>query len=125
MNRIAFLFPGQGSQKVGMGLDFYDSDTAAREIFAMAEATSGSPIRRLCFEGPMAELTETVHLQPCLTAVNLAILGAVTAAGIRPADCAGHSLGVFSALFAGGVVSLEDTFRLVVRRGNLMHRDAQ
>jgi [acyl-carrier-protein] S-malonyltransferase len=118
------VFPGQGSQKVGMGQDLYQSDAEVRDLFALADKVSGLPITRLCFEGPMEALTETIHLQPAITAVNLACLAVLQKAGIRPIVCAGHSLGEFSALHAAGVVSMQDCFELVYQRGLFMHREA-
>jgi [acyl-carrier-protein] S-malonyltransferase len=124
VKKIAFLFPGQGSQKVGMGQDLAGSSDDAARIFSTADRVTGLPVSRLCFEGPMAELTQTVNLQPAVTAVNLAFLAAAEKAGIRPRVCAGHSLGEYSALCAAGVVSMEDCLRLVFKRGKLMHREA-
>ena len=124
VKKTVFLFPGQGSQKVGMGKDLYDRFASTRGIFAMADDLAGLPVTRLCFEGPMAQLTETVNLQPAVTAVNLAILAILQENGVTPAITAGHSLGEYSALCAAGVISPEDTFRLVTRRGQLMHREA-
>ena len=84
--KIAVVFPGQGSQFVGMGKEFCDSTPRARDIFSLAEKASGLPLERLCFEGPMDELTQTVNLQPAITAVNLICWQALRAAGIRGGD---------------------------------------
>lgn len=124
MSKTAFLFPGQGSQAVGMGRDIYQAHEFARDIFAMADEIAATDIARLCFEGPMADLTQTVNLQPAVTAVNLAFLAAIEGAGISAQIVAGHSLGEYSALCAAGVVSPRDALRLVQRRGELMHREA-
>ena len=124
MKKIAFLFPGQGSQAVGMGLDFYQEYDVVREIFDMAEEISKINISKLCFKGPMEDLTQTVNLQPAVTTVNLACLTAIEKEGVTPDICAGHSLGEYSAIRASDIVSREDTFRMVFKRGELMHREA-
>lgn len=124
MKKTAFLFPGQGSQAVGMGQDLFEAHDFARNIFETANDIAGTDIARLCFEGPMADLTQTVNLQPAVTAVNLAFLAAIEKAGISADVMAGHSLGEYSALCAAGIVSPRDTLRLVQRRGELMHREA-
>lgn len=124
MKRIAFLFPGQGSQKIGMGKDVYNESALAKEIFLMAEKVTGLPIRTLCFEGPPTELAATKHLQPALTTINLALLACIFSTGIRPVVCAGHSLGEYSALAAANIVSPWDCLRLVQKRGELMHRES-
>ncbi len=124
MKKTAYLFPGQGSQAVGMGLDFYQEFDVVRELFDSVEEISRINISKLCFKGPIEDLTETVNLQPAITAVNLACFTAMEKAGLEPAISAGHSLGEYSALCASGIVSREDTFRLVFKRGELMHREA-
>jgi [acyl-carrier-protein] S-malonyltransferase len=124
LKKAAYLFPGQGSQAVGMGLDFYQEFDVVRELFDMVEEISRINISELCFKGPFEDLTATVNLQPAITVVNLACLTAMEKAGLEPTISAGHSLGEYSALCASGIVSREDTFRLVFKRGELMHREA-
>ncbi len=125
MKKTALLFPGQGSQYVGMGQSFVQENDAAQKLFAMAEDISGIPLQQLCFEGPMEDLTRVLHLQPALTAVNLACYQHLQQQlpDFKPAFVAGHSLGEYSALQAAGVLSREDTMRLVTKRGELMERE--
>ncbi len=124
MRKTAFLFPGQGSQSVGMGLDLYQEYAFVRELFDMAEETCSINLSKLCFKGPMEDLTMTVNLQPAVTVVNLAFLAAIEEEGIKPDVSAGHSLGEYSALRASGIISNQDTFSLVYRRGELMHHES-
>ena len=124
MKKIAFLFPGQGSQSVGMGEEFYREYDIVREIFDMTEEVTRINISKLCFKGPMEDLTMTVNLQPAVTAVNLACLAVIEKENITCQYSAGHSLGEYGALCNASVISKEDTIRLVYRRGELMHREA-
>ena len=107
-----------------MGQDLYDNFPEARDIFQEAQTVSGIDVQTLCFEGPMNTLTQTVNLQPAVTAVNLAILTVLQKKGIEPDVCAGHSLGEYSALCGAGILSIADTLQLVFKRGQLMHREA-
>lgn len=124
MSKTAFLFPGQGSQTVGMGFDFYQEYDFVRELFDMVDEITKINISRLCFKGPMEELILTINLQPAITAVCLAFLTALEKEGIRADISAGHSLGEYSAIYAAGVVSKEDILKLAFKRGELMHREA-
>ena len=103
MKKTAFLFPGQGSQAVGMGLDFYQEYDVVRELFDMAEEISKINISKLCFNGPMEDLTQTFNLQPAVTAVNLTCLTIIEKEDVTSDICAGHSLGEYSALVAAGI----------------------
>lgn len=117
MNRIAFLFPGQGSQMVGMGKDFFDHTSLSREIFMRADEALDYKISRLCFEGPETELKLTQNTQPALLVVSYI---AYALLGIEPSIAAGHSLGEYSALVAAGSLRFEDALRLVHKRGKYM-----
>lgn len=118
--KIAILFPGQGSQYVGMGAGFLETSGSARALMATAESISGLPVKNLCLDGPLEDLTSVTRLHPALTVVNLICWQALRDAGIKPDFVAGHSLGEYSALCAAEVLSVEDTLRLVTRRGELM-----
>jgi [acyl-carrier-protein] S-malonyltransferase len=117
MKRFACLFPGQGSQSVGMGKDLHDGYPEARELFAKADEALGYSISRLCFEGPEEELRLTRNTQPALLTVSTI---AFTLLAAEPVVAAGHSLGEYSALVAAGVLSFEDAVRLVHKRGVYM-----
>ena len=117
MKRFACLFPGQGSQAVGMGKDLHDQFAEAREVFDRADAALGYSIRKLCFEGPEDELRLTRNTQPALLTVSTI---AFRLLGEAPAVAAGHSLGEYSALVAAGVLAFDDAVRLVHKRGLYM-----
>lgn len=120
---IAWLFPGQGAQFVGMGRDLCDASPEARAVFTAADDALGFSLSSLCFDGPEDALTQTVNTQPALVTHAIAALAAGVAAGAvteRPAFVAGHSLGEYAALIAAGAVDFEDGVRLVRERGRLM-----
>lgn len=123
-DRVIYLFPGQGSQKVGMGRDLYETHPAAREVFDEADRILGFPLSRLCFEGPEETLTDTVNAQPAIFATSLACwraLESVTGDAFpAPSFVAGHSLGEYSALAAGGALDFAAGLQLVRERGRLM-----
>lgn len=126
MKKTAILFPGQGSQYLGMGNAFIKADSDAAALMDMAENISGFPLRKLCVDGPLEDLTRVLHLQPALTAVNLICWQQLQKAlpDFTPAWVGGHSLGEYSALHAAGVLSAEDTIALVTRRGEFMERES-
>ncbi len=117
---VAFVFPGQGSQKVGMGKALADAFPEAGEVFAETDAALGFPLSRLCFEGPEAELQLTANTQPAILAASVAAFRALQAQGVRPDWVAGHSLGEYSALVAAGGMDLKDAVVAVRRRGRYM-----
>ena len=121
--KVAWLFPGQGSQAVGMARDILDASPAARAVFARADAALGLPISRLILEGPEADLTLTANAQPALVTTSTAILAALqerVPEVALPSFGAGHSLGEYSALVAAGALTLEDAVRVVRARGLAM-----
>ncbi|MFQ5987288.1 MAG: ACP S-malonyltransferase [Dehalococcoidia bacterium] len=120
---LAYVFPGQGSQRVGMGFDLYQGFSSAREVFEEADDALGFPLSRLCFEGPEEELSQTANAQPAILTVSLVCLRAASqVAGqlICPAFMAGHSLGEYTALVAARVLDFVDAVRLTRQRGRLM-----
>lgn len=123
MSGTAFIFPGQGAQAEGMGLDLHRACPEAREVFREADETLGFSLSKLCFEGPEEELRRTENAQPAILAVSIAAYRAFGAAcSLRPDFLAGHSFGEYSALVAAGALSFPAALRLVRRRGELMAR---
>ncbi len=121
MGKTAFVFPGQGSQKVGMGADLLE---AVPEVFdrylSQADEASGLPIRALCLEGPLEQLTATEAAQPALFATSLAVAEVARDRGLQPDYVAGHSLGEYTAAVVAGALGVREGMRLVARRGELM-----
>lgn len=120
MGKIAFVFPGQGAQAVGMGKDVYEALPQSRAVFEKGDKVLGFPLSKLIFEGPESELKQTVNTQPALVTASVAYLEALRDLGVTPDYVAGHSLGEYSALVAAGVLSYEDAVRLVRLRGQFM-----
>ena len=137
--RIAFVFPGQGSQSVGMGADIFAASASARAVYETADAALGFSLSTLCFEGPEETLRETINTQPAIVATSLALLAALQEAArggtdassdlltgsIVPAFVAGHSVGEYAALAAAGALDLTETLQLVRERGRLMHLEGE
>jgi [acyl-carrier-protein] S-malonyltransferase len=123
--KVAYVFPGQGSQSTGMGLDLYNSYPSAKEVFDGADASLGFSLSSLCFEGPEEELKKTHNVQPAILVVSIACLKALEEATIAnfpsPTFVAGHSLGEYTALVATGALGLTDAVLLVRERGRLMY----
>jgi [acyl-carrier-protein] S-malonyltransferase len=117
---IVFVFPGQGSQKVGMGMALADAFPICRETFEEADASLGEPLSTLCFEGPDDRLTLTENTQPAILAMSTAVARLVQSSGIRASMAAGHSLGEYSAHVAAGTLSFADALRTARRRGRYM-----
>lgn len=120
MSTRAYIFPGQGSQYVGMGKDLCERSAAARALFERADAALGVPLSRICFEGPEEELKQTRNTQPAIYLHSMAVASLVDRSGVAMA--AGHSLGEYSALVFAGAMAFEDGLRLVRLRGESMQR---
>lgn len=119
--KIAFLFPGQGSQAVGMGKDLYENFEAAKNVFDTADKVLGKSITTMCFEGPEDALKQTVNTQPSIVTMSIAAMEAFRSEmNITPDYVAGHSLGEYCAMFTSGVMSLESTLKAIQKRADLM-----
>jgi [acyl-carrier-protein] S-malonyltransferase len=120
MNKYCFIFPGQGSQYVGMGKDLYEKYAKVKEIYDKAESVLGLPLKKLSFEGPETELRNTNNTQPAILVHSIACLEILKTRNIQSELACGHSLGEYSALYCAGVLSFETVVKLVKRRGELM-----
>lgn len=121
MKKVAFIFPGQGSQSIGMGLDLYENFASAKQVFDTADKVLGKSISKICFEGPEEDLKQTINTQPAILATSIAALEAFKSAlNIEPTYTAGHSLGEYAGYYASGAISLEDAFKLIQKRAELM-----
>ena len=119
--KIAYVFPGQGAQFSQMGKDFFDAYNEAKIVYQAADRVLNKSISEICFYGTDEELKETVNTQPCIVATEIAIYEVLKKeTGIEPFAVAGHSLGEYSAMYAAGVLNLEDTFKAIQKRANAM-----
>ncbi len=123
MRKIAFIFPGQGAQTTGMGLDLFENFNAAKAVFDRADAVLNKKVSKICFEGPDEVLKQTVNTQSCLLTVSISALEAlkeVSNGAIKPDYALGHSLGEYSALYTAGVMDLDTTLKAIQKRADLM-----
>jgi len=121
VNKLAFIFPGQGAQAVGMGKDLYNNYPAAKNVFDTADEVLGKSITKMCFEGPEETLKETINTQPSIVTMSIAALEAFkTKLNIKPNFTAGHSLGEYCAMYASDVMDLKTTLKAIQQRANLM-----
>jgi len=121
MTKIALIFPGQGSQAVGMGKDLYENFEAAKNVFDKADKILGKSISTICFEGPDEDLKQTINTQPAILTTSIAALEVLKSKlNIEPAFLAGHSLGEYGALYEAGVLTLDNTLKLISKRAQAM-----
>lgn len=126
MGKIAFVFPGQGSQSVGMGKSLYETSTKAKEIFETADEVLGRSISKMCFEGPEEDLKQTINTQPAILVTSIAALEALKEkTNVEPECVAGHSLGEYGAYYAAGVVDFATAMKLIDKRAREMNAAAE
>ena len=123
MNKLAFIFPGQGAQVVGMGKDLYEHYPAAKKVFDTADEVLGKKVTRMCFEGPEEDLKQTINTQPAIVTMSIAALEAFKSKlNLTPHFTAGHSLGEYCAMFCSGVMDLKTTLKAIQKRAALMNK---
>ena len=123
MNKLAFIFPGQGAQVVGMGKDLYEHYPAAKKVFDTADEVLGKKVTKMCFEGPENDLKQTINTQPAIVTMSIAALEALKSKlNITPHFTAGHSLGEYCAMFCSGVMNLKTTLLAIQKRATLMNK---
>ena len=123
MNKLAFIFPGQGAQVIGMGKDLYESYFEAKNIFDIADEVLGKKITQICFEGPEQELKQTINTQPAIVTMSIAALEVFKSKlNIKPDFTAGHSLGEYCAMYCSGVMNLKTTLQAIQKRAELMNK---
>ena len=123
MNKLAFIFPGQGAQVVGMGKDLYEHYPAAKKVFDTADEVLGKKVTKMCFDGPEDDLKQTINTQPAIVTMSIAALEAFKSKlNLTPHFTAGHSLGEYCAMFCSGVMNLKTTLLAIQKRATLMNK---